>query len=166
MKNPKRLALVSLALLSGLLGAWNAVAPAQEEQDAARKEFVQDFVQAFNERDLDGLLAMTHEDVEWLNVSGATIAPEAKGQLALGESLESYFNACPSCSSTLEWIQVGGSRVVALERASWASNGGRASQVSVAVYEFEHDVIRRVYYFPADAAPASDEPAVGAKNGK
>jgi hypothetical protein len=65
--------------------------------------------------------------------------------------MESYFKSCPSCRSELVWLQIAGSRVTALEKASFTNKAGVAtSQSGLSVYEFRNGKILRVYYFPAD----------------
>ena len=116
------------------------------------------YVQALNERDIDGILALAHEEVEWLSIAGARVALETRGRLALAESLEAYFEACPSCRSSLEWIEAAGSRVATFERATWtATSGEPREQASLAVYELEGGEIRRVYYYPAEALPPEED---------
>lgn len=90
------------------------------------------------------------EKVQWLSVEGKRVSVEAEGTAALKASMASYFKSCPTCRSSLEWVQSAGSRVTALERASWVGARGPASQTSLSVYEFSDRGIARVYYFPAE----------------
>ena len=143
-----RIAFATVAVAS--LIATSAPADDTKPSADARIAAVHAFVDAFNERDLERLLGAVHDDIEWLSVDGTDIAAEAGGRDALAGSLRGYFEACSSCRSDIEWAKPAGSRVAALERASWEREGSRISQVSLAVYEFEGDLIRRVYYFPAD----------------
>jgi hypothetical protein len=144
-------------LLAGftLAGAGLALAQppgptASPAQPSLREEKVEAFVAAFNARDLEALLALADDEIEWLSVSKHEIGVEARGKTALRESLEGYFQSCSSCRSELEWTRLAGSRVVALERASWERADGPASQRSLSVYEFDGDRITRVYYFPSE----------------
>ena len=118
---------------------------------------VRAFVEAFNARDIDGMLALADENVQWLSVDGAKISVETEGKAALRESMTRYFRSCPTCKSSLEWIQRAGSRVTAMERANWTGKSGAKSQSGLSVYEFGGDKILRVYYFPAevDKVPAA-----------
>ncbi len=111
---------------------------------------VRAFVAAFNARDIDAMLTMADENIQWLIVDGAKVSVETEGRLKLGESMRRYFRSCPSCKSSLEWTQRAGSRVTAMERASWSGKSGPKSQSSLSVYEFRGDKILRVYYFPAE----------------
>ena len=121
------------------------IAPAGPEAIVAR------FVEAFNAHDAGAMVAMVHDEIEWFSMSGATIATETAGKDALRESMTNYFAQCASCRSSVEWQRRSGSRVVVQETATWtAKDGAPRSQTSVAVYELEGAVIRRVYYFPAE----------------
>jgi hypothetical protein len=111
---------------------------------------VRDFVTAFNERNLDAMVSMADENIQWLSVDGAKITVETEGKAALRKSMEGYFRKCASCRSSLEWIQSAGNRVTALERASWTGKSGPMAQKSLSVYEFNEAGILRVFYFPAE----------------
>ena len=119
------------------------------------------YVDHFNSRDLDALLALAHEDVEWLSVNGAEVTVETRGKEALRASLTSYFASCPSCRSTVEVYQSVGPYVSTVEHAEWKTGAGETKrQSSLAVYELADGLVRRVWYYPAVAPePAEPEPA-------
>lgn len=149
---PHRIAL--LATLPVLLLAAASPAPrAVDEEEPSVAEKVEAYARAFDARDLDALLALTHEDVEWSSLTGDRVAVETRGREALRASLEAYFRACPSCSASLEWVEGAGSRVAALEHASYDTAEGRRTQQSLSVYEFEDGLVRRVIYFPSEPVP-------------
>lgn len=118
---------------------------------------VREFVAAFNSRNIEAMLGAVDENVQWLSVSEAKVTIETEGKNALRESMERYFRNCPSCKSSLEGVRKSGSRVTAMERATWSGKSGLKSQTSLSVYEFRNGKILRVYYFPADvdAPPAA-----------
>lgn len=123
---------------------------------AEHKTRVREFVAAFNTRNIEAMLAAVDENVQWLSVNAAKVTMETEGKQALRESMERYFRSCPSCKSSLERVQESGSRVTAMERATWSGKNGLKSQTSLSVYEFSNGKILRVYYFPADVgAPLS-----------
>ena len=111
---------------------------------------VREFIAAFNARDIDLMLGLADENIQWLMVDGAKVSVETEGKAALRESMVRYFRGCPSCKSSLQWMQKAGGRVTAMERASWTGKNGVKSQSSLSVYEFRADKILRVYYFPAE----------------
>ena len=112
---------------------------------------VREFVEAFNARKIDLMIEMTAEKIQWMIIDGAKVTIETDGRAALRASMERYFRSCPSCKSSLEWVQTAGSRVTAMERATWSGKEGVKSQRSLSVYEFQDGKILRVYYFPAEA---------------
>ena len=120
------------------------------EGHKSNEQRVRDYVVAYNEKDVDAMLNMVSDDVQWLNVTGDKVSVEAQGKLRLRESLTAYFKSTPSAKSDLEWVQATASRVAAMERASWQGKSGPRSQASLSVYEFRGGLISRVYYYPAE----------------
>lgn len=121
---------------------------------------VRAFVEAFNARNIDAMLELADENIQWMIIDGAKVSVETEGKAALRESMGRYFKSCPSCQSSLEWVQVAGSRVTAMERASWTSKNLARSQKSLSVYEFSGTKILRVYYFPAEAVTPVPPPGL------
>lgn len=137
---------LALALGSAHSATWQSAA----DSDNAREKLVRAFVAAFNKHQVDKMLELVDEQVQWLSVNGSKITIETEGRQALRASMEKYFRSCPSCQSSLEWLQVAGSRVTAKEKASWQSKGTTKAQSSLSVYEFQRGKILRVYYFPVE----------------
>src|SRR6185369_6009688 len=139
--NP-RTGLLLLALLHVLLApnCFSADPPKSNEQR------VRDYVAAFNQRNLDTMLSMASDDIQWLTVVGDKITVETQGKAKLRESMTAYFKSTPTAKSELQWVQATASRVAALERASWQGKTGPKSQSSLSVYEFRDGLISRVYY--------------------
>ena len=148
-----------LLILVTAVGVPASSAPRAANSSVEPEKRVREFTEAFNARDIDAMLAMADENVQWLIVDGAKVSIETEGKAALRESMVRYFRSCPSCKSSLEWIQLAGSRVTAMERASWTGKSGAKSQRSLSVYEFRGDKILRVYYFSAEV----DGPPSGTK---
>ena len=155
-KNDSKLWLAVLVIVLGAIvtvsmetGSVNA----QTDHEAG----VQEFVASFNTRNIEAMMGAVDENVQWLTVNEAKITIETEGKKPLRESMERYFRSCPSCKSSLEWVKKSGSRVTAMERATWSGKSGLKSQTSLSVYEFRNGKILRVYYFPAevDANPSA-----------
>lgn len=137
---------MSFALLALLcLPAFAAAQPPKSNE-----QLVRDYVSAFNNREIDTMLAMVTDDVQWLSVAGDKISVDTQGKLKLRESIAAYFKSTPSSKSALEWVQTTASRVAAMERASWQSQSGPRSQAGLSVYEFRDGLIARVYYYPVE----------------
>ena len=132
-------------LLLSLAQAPTSSAPVTDQETAVRR-----FVDAFNARDIDAMLAAADDGIEWASVDGPKVTIETSGKGALRDSMQKYFAQCPSCKSSLEWTKASGSRVAARERASWTSASGPRAQTSLSVYEFRAGKIARVYYFPVE----------------
>lgn len=138
------LAVIAILALAGLPLA--AEAPAQPSGNAA---LVEQFVAAFNDRNLTRIAELADDSLEWLSVSGSKIAVETAGEPALLESLKSYFASCPTCSSKVEIFAVRGPFVSTVERATWKRGDQLMSQDSFAIYEIREQRILRVWYYPA-----------------
>jgi len=123
---------------------------AAAETATPNEQRVRDYVSAFNNREIDTMLGMVSDDIQWLSVAGDKITVETQGKPQLRESLAAYFKSTPSAKSELQWVQVTASRVAALERAAWQSKSGPKSQASLCVYEFRDALISRVYYYPVE----------------
>ena len=111
---------------------------------------VERFVKAFNDRDIDAMLALTTDDISWHYVSGAEVATETVGKKALAKSMENYFKSCSSCRSKLLQVMATKERISAWEEASWETPSGKKAQSSLSVYEFKDGLIQSVYYFPTE----------------
>ncbi len=134
----------------GLLFLMGAPGIAAAETPTTNEQRVRAYVSAFNQREIDTMMSMVSDDIQWLSVAGDTIAVETEGKPRLRESMASYFKSMPSAKSELEWVQATASRVAALERASWEGKSGPRSQSSLCVYEFRDSLISRVYYYPVE----------------
>ena len=147
----KRTLHLGVVVLAMTIGALASPESRQVNSGGEQEKRVREFVAAFNARKLDVMLELAAENIQWMHIDGAKVSIEAEGKAALRESMKRYFSSCSSCRSSLEWVQIAGSRVTAMERASWTGKGGAKSQRSLSVYEFRGDKIARVYYFPAES---------------
>ena len=120
--------------------------------DAAtsNEQRVRNYVEAYNRHDVDAMMTMVSDEIQWLNVAGDKLSVETRGKEQLRASLVSYFKSMPTAKSSLEWVQMTSSRVAAKEKAIWESKTGEKSQSSLSVYEFKGGLIARVYYYSAE----------------
>ena len=137
-----RLAALAIAAMAAA-GSTGAADP--------KSELVKTFVGAFSKHDLPAFLALTHAEIEWLTIDGASVLVETRGQEALSTSMGKYFQSCPTCRSTVEVSSVNGNFVSAVETAHWESKGQKRAQSSLSVYEIVDGKVRRVWYYPAVA---------------
>lgn len=111
---------------------------------------VYSYVEAYNQRDLAGMAALMHDEVEWLSIDGSDVTVMARGKADLVTQMEAYFASPQVTQSSIEALVVDGDFRSARERAHWvASDGQTQSQSSLAVYQLEDGLIRRVWYYPA-----------------
>ncbi len=123
----------------------SAESPARSELQIAVS-----YVEAYNARDLPAMLALMHDDIEWLSIEGSEVAAFASGKADLAAQMEAYLKSPGATFSTVEG-SVGDGRFVAVrEVAHWQDADGNArSQSALAVYEIVDGLIRRVWYYPA-----------------
>ena len=142
----RRTCLILLTLLQLMLSpkSFAGDPPKSNEQS------VRDYAAAFNKQDLEIMMSMVSDDIQWLNVAGDKITVETQGKAKLRESMAAYFKSTPSAKSELEWVRASATRVAALERAGWQGKSGPKSQASLSVYEFRAGLITRVYYYPVE----------------
>ncbi len=105
---------------------------------------------AFNAHDVKAMAALVTNDVQWLNVADDKVTEETGSRDALVASMTAYFKSCPTCRSSLAGVIATANRVSAVEVAHWQGRDGPRTQRGIAVYEFSGELIRRVYYYPAE----------------
>ena len=110
---------------------------------------VKQFVSAFNDKDIDAMLALVDPNMKWMSISGDKVATETNSQDALKTAMQGYFKSMPSARSEIRHSHASGSFVYSLEEAFWAAKGETKSQCSMAVYEFSESKIKHVWYFPS-----------------
>jgi hypothetical protein len=139
-------------LLTLLLAALCACAsvPSAPSTTADHVVIVRRFVDAFNAHDVNAMAALIARDAQWLSIDGDKINVEAGSRAAIRGKMTSYFNSCPGCRSQVTKITTTANRVSTVEIATWESLSGPKSQSTLAIYEFEGNLIRRVYYFPEE----------------
>lgn len=133
----KRLVLLVTLLFCGLLHGQENI------------RTVEEFIDAFNRHDVNAMLAMTTPDIHWMSISAQQLSIETSTQAQLRDAMTSYFESVPSARSRLRSIDSSGAFVYTLEEATWLSRDEQKSQCSIAVYEFNEQKIRHVWYFPA-----------------
>ena len=119
-------------------------------QPSSHAAAVRGFVDAFNARDIDAMLALATDDVEWLSVDGSKMSVETAGKDALRTSMTAYFKSCPTCRGTVEILGATVARVSTIETATWTDASGPRAQQGMSILEFRDGRIRRVYYFAAE----------------
>ena len=119
-------------------------------RNVAAEEAVRAFANAYNEGDLDAMLAVAARDIVWLDVKGENVTVAANGADNLRAVMSDYVNASAPPRSAVAILTSHGRFVTTLERAYYAVDGKETSQAAFAVYELNADKIRRVWYYPAE----------------
>ncbi|MEO1202548.1 MAG: nuclear transport factor 2 family protein [Pseudomonadota bacterium] len=130
-------------LLPQLAGAADSVA-------IEHAAIVRQFIDAFNAHDATAMSTLLSDDVQWLSVREGETSIEVEGKPALVATMAAYFSECPTCRSEIAGLTASNERVSVVEVAHWEGTDGPKSQRSMAVYEFDGALIRRIYYFPEE----------------
>lgn len=119
-------------------------------QPSKQQQIISDYVQSFNDCDLQAASILMHEEIEWLTITDSAVDATTQGKASLVEALTAYMaKGCSTVSTLSDW-SVNGPHIAVKETASWTNaDGVFQSQSATAVYEIEDQLIRRVWYFPA-----------------
>lgn len=134
-----------LTVLAATLIAGCATTP--PPPSSVRSEAVHAFVAAFNAQDVERMMGMVSGDVQWVSLGGSALHVETKGKDALRSSMAAYFAKCASCRARLTDMTDTGTRISVHELAGSKTSPERRS---LAIYEFDGALIKRVYYFPPE----------------
>lgn len=139
---------VALIIFVGML--ITIASAADESVESRQEKIVHSYVEAFNAHNVEAMLRMVTDDVQWLTIAGDKIATETDNKEELRLGMERYFESCSTCKSSLMHVFSSGERVSALEVASFETAQGIQKQKSISIYEFSGNLIKRVYYFSVD----------------
>ena len=126
------------------------VSAADEHAESGHENIVYSYVEAFNAHNVEAMLKMVTDDVQWLTIDDDQIVTETGNKEELRQAMEGYFESCSTCKSNLVHVFSTGERVSALEVASFETAQGIQKQQSISVYEFSGNLIKRVYYFAVE----------------
>lgn len=112
---------------------------------------VEDYVRAYNDKDVDRMTEFMHPDIRWVSVEGDQMITIARGRSELARDLATYFDSPRATRSRLRNWSQSGSYVAVTEIASWRDDAGqRQEQSALSVYQIQDGLIRRVWYYPAE----------------
>lgn len=150
-----RSAVVSICamVLLGVLGCASPGLRPPDENHPSRAALDR-YLAAFNAHDAVALGECLAPDVEWISVEGSRVSVDGQGRDAIVAWCRKYFADLPSVRSEfVAMLSADGSTrfAAAIERPTWTGKDGTTRmQQSLAVFEFEGGLIRRVYYFPSE----------------
>src|SRR5882672_9315509 len=84
-----------LALLFGMASSRSLAA----DEPKSNEQRVREYVTAANKREVEKMLSMVTDDIQWLSVAGDKISIETQGKIKLRESMAAYFKSTPSARS-------------------------------------------------------------------
>lgn len=158
-----RATLLTLALILPACASSPSGGPATTAagSSAAPRRLLDEYARAVNEKDTRILAVIVSPDVQWLSVSGGEVKAEVEGRQKLLEWTASYFQSMPTVRSRIEgpiagaWADPSGKTpgryVAAREFVTWTGkDGNERRQSSLAVFEIDKGLIRRVWYFPSE----------------
>ena len=134
-------AVAAIAMLSG--GAFAGTSA----------ETVKHYVQAYNDRDVEKMLASVATDIRWMSVAEDAVSVETSNRIELRAAMSAYFLSTSNTRSELRSIVESGPFVHTVEEAFWSTADGVKSQCSMAIYELAEQKIRNVWYFAAYPCP-------------
>lgn len=106
-----------------------------------------EFYEAFNRHDVDGMLALADEGIRMYSVTADTTTIDIDGKARLGEWLTGYFEEYPQVQSRVKNITLQGAYVSFIEIPTWGEPGNRTSQSSLAVYKISDGKILAAWYY-------------------
>ncbi|WP_435274852.1 hypothetical protein ACMAZF_16585 [Psychrobium sp. nBUS_13] len=109
------------------------------------------YIDDYNQGRLDAMLTVMTADIQWMNIDSNKITTETKNKQQLAQALKPYLKGGNSTQSSLMHAFENGNFVSTLEKASWQSNGQMKSQCSIAIYEFDKNLIKNVWYHAAQS---------------
>ncbi len=155
-------AAISLPVDSGQPKRYVAAEAAVQEGDSASQEgdsaaapaeafaVIDAQLKAFNDHDVEAMVANLAEDFAWFAVDPDMTRVELRGRDEFRRSMMPYFASVPGARAEIEERVIVGRFAAVRERAFWLQGGDEVSQASLAVYEIRDRRIRRVWYYPVE----------------
>lgn len=112
---------------------------------------IEQYILDYNAGNLSKMLDQMASDIQWMSIDSNKIITETKNKQQLAQALKPYFKGGNSTQSSLMHVFENGNFVSTLEKASWQSNGQMKSQCSIAIYEFDKNLIKNVWYHAAQS---------------
>jgi hypothetical protein len=135
--------LITALLMMGVTGCGSQDSTIKGSQS----EILNEYFDAFNNHDVDGLSAIVSEDIRLMSVLPDTMTTDLKGRDKLETWLEGYFRSLPNVSSTYSDLTVREPYYSFVETATWGPDSARKQQSSLATYLIKEDKIQRVWYY-------------------
>ena len=138
-------------LLTALLVQFAVLAAPAIAANPSALATAKQLLNAFNQHDPGAMAELVSEDFELYYFSNGKAELSAQGRQQLQEQMVDYFASQPTVRSEIEG-SIDGPRFASFrERAISVHDGVERSASSLAIYEVVDGLIRRVWYYPAEA---------------
>ncbi|WP_223787051.1 nuclear transport factor 2 family protein [Marinicella meishanensis] len=112
------------------------------------------FVAAYNQHNVQGMLALVHSELKYMFISGDQLHTETHDKAALEAFLGRYFVNTPAAHSQVLSSAQQGPFIQQLERAIWTDAQGQPkAQCSQSIYQVKDQLIVHIWYFDAFSCP-------------
>jgi len=109
---------------------------------------LQEQVEAFNTKDIDGLVENVTDDFKWYFIGPDTLHLEVSGKENFRKSMESYFNSIAEVKSEIAEYAIDNNRISFKEVVRYVTSSGITQSASaMGIYEMKNGLIYRAWYF-------------------
>jgi hypothetical protein len=137
-------------LLAAML--FSQISHANEAQVSAVKQFVE----GFNQKNVQSMQSHTTDDVKWFSISEGAMALETSDKEELGEAMQNYFSGYSNANAKIVNLVNSGDFISTVEQVKWQNEGKWFMQCSLGVYRFKQNKIASVWYYPAHVCDATN----------
>ena len=143
-----------LVFLTPILFFFASGLPAQTSETTSPQQIVEQFVGAYNDGNVEGMVKLGTPDIKWMSVTHNGVETVTSNGDELAEALSGFVTSSRDSWSELLSIKTLGQTVTTIEKALWKNAEGETqSQCSIAVYLISDDLINSVWYFPEQPCP-------------
>ena len=114
---------------------------------AAPTTQVELFIDAYNQHDIDKMLAKTSEEVKWFYNINDELSIETDGKKALRKAMIEHFKQQSHARSKIKQSLTLGDTVAVIEEAF--SDDGERSQCALSIYQIKQNLIHSITYYSA-----------------
>ncbi|MFK8012293.1 MAG: nuclear transport factor 2 family protein [Marinicellaceae bacterium] len=109
---------------------------------------LKDQVDAFNQQDVDKLVANVTEDMKYFYITADELIIETSGKAAFKQAMTNYFSTGNKPQSSIESYVIDGTRISFKEVINYKNKGGKTiSSSAMGVYQYKDNKIIRAWYF-------------------
>lgn len=136
--------LIFIVLVSVIVTGCGSNEPSQQGN---RSEILDEYFDAFNDHDVEGLSAMVTSDIRLMSLTPDTMSVDLSGRDELETWLNGYFSSLPNVRSSYSGLVVSEPFYSFIETAQWGPDSARKQQSSMATYLIKENKIHRVWYY-------------------